>query len=213
MVRQTIAILTMTAIVNLTFVGCSTVVNMRLDEVAVDTPKRITGVVSKSGEELTFDEKGGKYDPGQRRITGADADGERLIRSLKNLDIVRVVELREDSLSPLTVGARNFHDYIRPGKVDEIMSVETKNGITHKFWNFGRMDQLNRIIIGPSGTSTSLIIPFDSVAYVGVRRPDGPKTLLLVAGCLAVLTALSIYAFEEAWDNAFYDCPPPPSNL
>lgn len=197
MKTQITALITLVTFINLLFAGCSKVVNIKLDEVAVDTPRRITGVVTKSGEEVTFDKKGGKYDPGQRRITGADADGERLVKSLKELNSVRVVDPTEDGLSPVSVGARYFHDYIRPRKVDEIMSVKTKNGTTHKFWNFGRINPLNRTIIGPSGNSPSLIIPFDSVACVGIRKPDGPKTLLLVAGCLAVLTALLYYTLPE----------------
>ena len=200
---QITAPITLVTFINLLLAGCSKVVNIKLDEVAVDTPKRITGVVSKSGEELTFDEKGGKYDPGQRRITGADVDGERLIRSLKDLDTVRVVELREGSLSPFSISAQHLHEYLRPSKTDEIVNVRTLSGTTHRFWFGGRVNPLNRQILGLSMTRSSLMIPFDSVAYVGVKRPDELKTSLLIVGSLAViavLIVLSDVSFLPTWD-------------
>jgi hypothetical protein len=192
MLRQAVNTVTLIALVNLTFAGCSKVVNIKLDEVAVDTPKRITGVVTKSGEDVTFDDKGGKYEPVHRLINGTDVHGVPFIGSLKELDSVRVIVRAEDSLSPFSISARHLPEYLRPLKADEIVNVRTLGGTTHRFWDGGRVNLLNRQILGLSITRSSLMIPFDSVAYVGVKRPDVLKSSLLTVGLVTVITVLIV---------------------
>jgi hypothetical protein len=203
MTRKIVSVATLAALFNLNFVGCSKVVNLTLDEVAVDTPKRITAVVTKTGEKVTFDEKGGKYDRHQRRITGADVDGERLIRSLKVLDSVRVVDLTESSLPPISIVAQNFHDYMRPCHTDKLVSVVTKLGVTHKFSSGGLIDPLDRVVLGLSTTRTSMRIPFDSVDCVRVKKTDWVKTALLLTTTTALIVVLVISSIHPSipWDN------------
>jgi len=193
MKTQITAVIALVTFINLLFASCSKVVNITLNEVAVDAPKRITGVVSKSGDDVTFDKKGGRYEPTFRRITGVTADGVRVAKSLKALDSVRVVDFAEDSVAPITIVAPNFHDYMSPWQTDKLVSVVTKLGATHKFWSDGRIDTLNGVILGLSDTRISLRIPFDSVAYVGVKRPDKVRTGLLIIA----LTALTIWGVSE----------------
>jgi hypothetical protein len=80
-----------------------------------------------------------------------------------------------------------------PWQTDKLVSVATKPGATHKFWSGGRIDPLNGVIVGLSDTRISLRIPFDSVAYVGVKRPDKVRTGLLITA----LTALTIWGVSE----------------
>ena len=197
MKTQIITLVTVTAFFNLTLGGCSKVVNVRLDEVAVDTPKRIIGVVAKSGEEETFDTKGGTYEPSNRRITGVAANGERLVVPLNELDSVRVTEPASDSLSPFSIGARGFHEYIKPKKTNEIVSVETQQSVVYKFWSGCRIDQTNRVVTGLSKSMTVLRIPFDSVAFVGVKRTDWGKTSGFIVGYAVAFTALLLYAWSH----------------
>jgi len=212
MKTQITALIALASFTNLLFAGCITVVKVKLDEVAVDTPKRITGAVSKTGEEVTFDKKGGEYEPAFRRITGTAEDGERFIKSLKNLDSVRVIDPAEDSLTSISIGARLFHEYIRPGKTDEIASVVTRDSATHKFWNSGQIDRRNKLILGQSDNGTTLKIPLDSVAYVGVRKQDIIKTGLCFTGCMVVLTAVALYGMGQALEHAFDDAEWPYDN-
>lgn len=201
MKTQITAFITLVTFMNLLFAGCSKVVNIKLDEVAVDTPERITGVVSKSGEEVTFDQKGGEYEPANRRITGTTTVGQHLSKSLSDLDSVRVVDPFRDDPSSISIVARNFHEFSRPEQTDKIASVETKQSAVYKFWSGGRIDPLNGVIFGLSDTRISLRIPFDSVAYVGVKRPDKVKTGLLITA----LTALTIWGISEMMGDSFFD--------
>ena len=192
MFRKSITLAILVAMNNLMFAGCSKVVNMRLDEVAVDTPKRITVVVTKTGEKVTFDDKGGKYEPVHRSINGTDVHGVPFIGSLKELDSVRLVDRAKDSQPPFSISARHLPEYLRPSKADEIVNVRTLSGTTHRFWDGGRVNPLNRQILGLSVTRSSLMIPFDSVAYVGVKRPDVLKSSLLTVGLVTVITVLIV---------------------
>jgi hypothetical protein len=196
MVRQTIAILTMTAIANLIVGGCSKVVNMRLDEVGVDTPKRITGVVAKSGQDVTFDQKGGEYDPSHKHIAGTTSDGRRLNKWLKDLDTVRVASSVDSAFTPNSIAAGRFHEYCRP-KVDNILSVETRQSMVHKFWSGGRIDRSRRLVEGLSISGTTLRIPFDSIAYIGVKKTDWVKTGIFIGVSTALLTA-AVFAAASA---------------
>lgn len=202
MKTQVISSLTLIALLNLTFAGCSKVVNLRLDEVAVDTPRRITGIVPKSSENVTFDNEYGKYDRRQRRITGVSTDSLRVKESLRDLDSVRVVDLGEDSAAPISIVAQNFHGYMRPYHTDKLVSVVTKLGVTHKFSSGGLIDPLDRVVLGLSTTRTSMRIPFDSVDCVRVKKTDWVKTALLLT-TTAVIVVLAITSMDVSirWDR------------
>jgi hypothetical protein len=203
MMKRMLMYMLMVAMTNLTFGGCSSVVNIPLDEVKCKRPKRIDGFVTKSGEVLTFDRNGGEYEPAFKRISGKTAEGESVIKPLMGLDSVRVIVPTGDSLSPISIGARFFNEYSRPGKTDVIVSVLTKDSIAHKFWVSAEIDPQNKMIFGLSEARTSLIIPFDSVTCVGIRKPDAVKTGLLITGCLVVLTAMTIYGIRQALEHSF----------
>ncbi|MCX6833581.1 MAG: hypothetical protein NTW07_00355, partial [candidate division Zixibacteria bacterium] len=166
MLRRSTIYLLLIAMSNLMFAGCSKVVNLKLDEVAVDTPKRIAGVVSKSGDEVTFDKKGGEYEPANRRIIGTSRYGERVYKPLRTLDSVRLVSVIGEDQSPVTFGAASFDEYCKRPKADKIVAVVTVGLETHKFWDRCRIDTTNRMFLGPFSTRAIPNIPFDSVAYV-----------------------------------------------
>jgi len=187
MMNQTIAVLTLTALVNLTLGGCSKVVNMRLDEVAVDTPKRIIGVVGKAGDEVTFDQKGGNYEPAERLISGTSRYGEKVLKPLRTLDSVRLASPVDKGQAPVTVEAARFHGYSKRPGLDKIVAVVTTDSVTHRFWNSCRIDTLNGMFMGPFETSAQLHLPFDSVAYVKAIVPDRTGSAILGAVCAAVI--------------------------
>ena len=202
MTRKIIAAATLTALVNLTFAGCSKVVSLKLDEVAVDTPKRITGVVPKSGEEITFDAKGGDYDPAHRRIVGTERYGDQVLKPLSTLDSVRLVSAVGDGQSLISMDASRFYEYSKRPKTDKIVAVVTTNLKTHRFWDRCRIDPLNRLFLGPFETGRIPSIPFDSVAYVRARVPDHTATAFLVTMCV-VTVATSVYYAIDTYRRAF----------
>lgn len=196
MLKRSTIYLLLIAMSNLMFAGCSKVVNLKLEEVAVDTPKEIIGVVSKSGEEVTFDQKGGKYEPVIRRITGTSRYGERVFKWLSTLDSVRLVSTVGDDRSPVTVGAASFEKYCKRPKADKIVAVVTVGLETHKFWDRCRIDTLNRMFLGPFQTRVIPNIPFDGVAYVKVKVPDHTASATLVIVCLGVAAASAYFVID-----------------
>lgn len=189
MTRRILAVITLAALFNLTLGGCSKVVKINPEEIEIDTPKRITGVVLKSGKEVTFDSTGGDYNPAHRRISGESLDGTYLVEPLSKLDIVKAVDLAEDSLSSFSLRARNLHEYLRPKQNEKIISVITKQSIEHKFWSGCRIDPVNNAVFGLTTRDSTLRIPIDSVAFFGVKKRDWVRTTIFISLYLASCVA------------------------
>jgi len=207
MIRKMIAVITLAALFNTLFAGCSKIVTVKLNETHNVSHEQIVGVTLKNGSEITFDERGGQYNPSAKTVAGVTPQGQHIEINLRDLEWLKVIDLAADAPLQMSINAKDFHGHLKQQQPKAIVAVVTKNGESHQFmFGNGRIDARERVVYGLSGHNTVIEVPFSEVSHVKIRRFDRTKTLILVAGVLTALTvafALTWEMFPEDTDQRF----------
>lgn len=205
MTRKILAAITLAALFNTLFTGCSKMVNLKLYENNYTINEKIVGITLKDGSEITFDERGARYSQFGSIVSGNTPDGRPIEKTLRDVSSVKLIDPDTGQQGLVSVDAQYFHDWHEKAAPKNIAAVVTNQGETRKF-KFGnaRIDADQKAVLGFSEEDTWIAIPFDSVDHLRIRVPDGRKTTLLVVGCVV---AFHLLAYALAYDDKWYTDP------
>jgi hypothetical protein len=201
MVKRTISMLTLTALVNLTFAGCTRTVTVSLYESGELRHNAITGVVLKNGEQENFNERGGQFNAGHEEISGITTHRDTAEFELDELSHVKTIARVSGLAMPCNVPSRYFPGYYKIPKPGKITYVITSDGARHVFdRRGGDINVATRTLTGSDQFDQPYSVAWDDVDLVGVKKPDKVVTGLIILGVAAGLfigiAALAIHDME-----------------
>ena len=199
MIIRTCAVVTLIAMANMLFSGCTKTITRTLQSTGEYTSLRIIGVTLLTGEEIKFGDPSGRYHQSTGLVTGLMVNGERFHRKLNELKSVTVIDLSAEEPLPAVIEADDFGKSHKTQETKKIAAVVTHDGRQVEFNHAGgRIDPRNRVVIGRARDGSPVSIAFDDVKYVKVKKTNTTVTLILTA--LTVLTIISIVTFDPLKD-------------
>ncbi|UCG62958.1 MAG: hypothetical protein JSV52_06665 [Candidatus Zixiibacteriota bacterium] len=199
-VKQTGVVITILVAVSLS--GCTKTALMPGSEIRIAPPAVVTTVKLDSGEQITFDQAGGRFHQAAAAIQGKSTDGTRQTVRISDIDSVYFTVATDSSTH--CQSANDFKEQQKRANRDtvkgRIKAASTSDTYIEFDGSYGRIDTLNYALVGNAKSGEPVQLPLKSVTSVKVRRIDGLKTGLLLGG-IAVLI-YSIATFEmDLWEE------------
>jgi hypothetical protein len=197
MLRQAVNTVTLTALVNLTFAGCTKNVALNLSETSRPSDERIIGITSKDHTEFVFDSIGGRYDPSRKTISGITVERTHLVKRIDELRDVTVINQIALNIPPIVIKANEYAERLRSDKPCRIQALATKQGKAVWFdKNGGRIDVTRSVVVGFSREGSHLEIPFEDVDYVRITKSNILGTALLTVAIFGAVAAIGLSSFD-----------------
>jgi len=189
MIRKTIALVILVSLVNLVFSGCTKTVTVSLYESGHLRHNAITGVVLKTGEREAFNERGGRFNPRSKVVSGLAPDGDSSGYKLGELSQVKTIARASGLALALDVPTRFFPGYYKNQKPGKITYVLTRDGLRHVFDSRGgSIDIATGALAGYDKFKTPVSVALEDVDLVGVKKPDKVASALLFVGIATAIT-------------------------
>ena len=93
MIKHSIILITLAAIINLLLGGCTKIVNRQIHEVGDNPSTIVSTVVTTQGLEVKFDYSGGTIDTDQQVVTGLSDTGQPLSIALEDVAYLKVKQV------------------------------------------------------------------------------------------------------------------------
>jgi len=189
MMNQTIAVLTLTALVNLILGGCTRTVTVSLYESGELRHNAITGVVLKTGEQENFNERGGQFNSRHEVVSGITTHRDTADYELDELSHVKTIAWVSGLVMSCNVPSRFFPGYYKIPEPGKITYVITSDGARHVFDNRGgNVNVATRTLTGSDQFDQPYSLAWDDVDLVGVKRRDKVGTALLAVGIVGAIS-------------------------
>jgi len=206
--KRIVSVVTLTALINLMLGGCTKTVTVSLYESGHLRHNAITGVVMKTGEQATFNERGGQFNAGRSAVTGVTADDDSSCYRLDDLSSVKTIARVSGLMMSCDIPSCVFPAYFKNPKPGKITSVLARDGLRHEFDSRGgSIDVAAGTISGYNRFKTPFSVALDDVDLVGVKKPDRLANTLLIVGVTGAITvglvALIIHDLVEPFPGGF----------
>ncbi|UCE24273.1 MAG: hypothetical protein JSU74_13440 [Candidatus Zixiibacteriota bacterium] len=176
---------------------------MRIDEVRIPPRVKVSKALLKDGSHLVFDSSGGWYLLRAEMIQGTTVDGLRQQAKIKDIDSV-FFTIEGDTAQHTRTGRafkdeqkRTYRDTIK----GDIKAVATRYQEINFNRHYGKIDSLNRAVVGVTNANENVSIPFDSVYALKVERPDmWAKTEVVLAVAAGAALVIYVLVSGDFWD-------------
>ena len=172
--KKTVCLILLATFVNL-MLGCWSQVYVPKDELNI-VQETITGLVLRSGEQVNFDEYGGRYDKSQKLFKGATKDGHKVSYSL--FDVAKVkLERLEDGKSKRSIWTAS--QYVTFGSAqysEKIVGAVLLSGDVVKFGEPSpRLDPEANSLVATTADGINVRLSLDDILYFQVQKIDTMK--------------------------------------
>ena len=193
-----VSLITLLAFLNLV-IGCTTNANISFDELEKKPGKLIPGVVLvaeiegvtlRTGDEVKFDNKRGRYNRKEDWIRGVTPVGDSVEILLSDVEYVHVRSAGIDKPHTIKFQTRSFNSDSQTWKVFNGRSVRPGNVV--KFGQGGaRYDAESRLVVGTTKYGQSVEIDVNEILFAKTKKFNPGATIGLIAGILLIFTAIA----------------------
>jgi len=155
-------------------------------------PVTITAVILPSSQEVTFDDRGGRYFEDTETIIGWTHDGRIVEIVLDDVALLRVRKHTESDTTESVIGPQIFKNE-RPWHRKVILSIRLHSGEIVVFDEYGGWMYHNQgVVMGRALNGSPTVIKFEDIGSVRIKKFNLVTTILGVSGITVALVALVV---------------------